>query len=175
MRCASAGTCARRPPTGTAGRCDEPPGRQIRNAAPTVSRAGRTRILRDHSIRGLTMGMTTNHTSAAAPVPLPTPAPVEEALRSRRRVRAFPTAPVPRSTVERLLALGAEDGRPATLRRAGGVQRSNRIVGKGRCPMRVRARSPILKWLDPSGSRPDRCGAEVRVIGTVDNGRTVHS
>nr|WP_257016324.1 PP2C family protein-serine/threonine phosphatase [Streptomyces sp. Ag82_O1-15] len=44
-----------------------------------------------------------------------------------------------------------------------------------RCLMRVRARSPILKWLDLSGSRPDRCGAEVRMVGTVDNGRTVHS
>ncbi|KOX01644.1 MULTISPECIES: nitroreductase [unclassified Streptomyces] len=52
-----------------------------------------------------------NHTPATAPAPAPAPAPprgtVEDALRSRRSVRAFLPTPVPRSTVERLLTLAA--------------------------------------------------------------------
>ncbi|MGV9347407.1 nitroreductase [Streptomyces spiralis] len=50
-----------------------------------------------------------NRTPATAPTPAPaaTPVTVEDALRSRRSVRAFLPTPVPRSTVERLLALAA--------------------------------------------------------------------
>ncbi|MFI6493724.1 nitroreductase [Streptomyces sp. NPDC050564] len=47
------------------------------------------------------------HSSATAPASVPVPVTVEDALRSRRSVRAFLPVPVPRSTVERLLALAA--------------------------------------------------------------------